>query len=259
MYRMPVSFGPAPGPRNLPEEHRHRRYEKDVTSLSVSMATDAALLAAMLPAGFELEGEARIEVTVSSFRNIGWLAGRGYDILMVRIPARWRGEEDVAGDFVPVVWENMADPVITGRDELGWSKLYSEIDPARENDGRWEASASWDGFRYFGLEAGDFSETGEDTPSYPMMFRKYSPRTGHWGEADVEYSTVTGADGPPPRIHSTAKGRGRFGFHRARWEDMPTQYPIVSALAALPLDKTGPAVLVEASGGGDGRGQRILR
>ena len=28
MFRMPVSFGPAPGPRNLPEAHRHRRYDK---------------------------------------------------------------------------------------------------------------------------------------------------------------------------------------------------------------------------------------
>jgi len=40
---------------------------------------------------------------------------------------------------------------------------------------------------------------------------------------------------------------------------MPTQYPIVSALAALPLDEFGPAVLTETAGGGDGSGQRPLR
>jgi hypothetical protein len=36
MYRMPIAFGPAPGPRNLPADQAHSRYEKDVTTRSLS-------------------------------------------------------------------------------------------------------------------------------------------------------------------------------------------------------------------------------
>ncbi len=62
-----------------------------------------------------------------------------------------------------------------------------------------------------------------------------------------------------PQVKAVAVGEGRFEFHRARWEDMPTQYPIVNALADLPLTDFGPATRVETSGGGDASGQRRLR
>lgn len=257
MYRMPVSFGPAPGPRNLPEEHRHRRYQKKATSLTLSARTDPVLLANMLPDGFELTAEPRIEVALSMFEDIGWLAGRGYNILLVRIPACWRGEEDMTGCFVPVVWESMADPILTGRDELGWAKIFADVSNLREAGGEWRASAAWDGFKFFEMAASGF-EVAEASPPTPMMFRKYVPRTGRPGEADIDYPTVTAPDGPAPEIRSAMRGTGCFAFHTARWEDMPTQYPIVNALASLPLHDFGTATLVETTGGGDGSGQRRL-
>jgi len=259
MFRMPVPFGPAPGPRNLPAAHRHRRYEKNTLTLSLVAQTDEVALGHLLPPGFAIEGPARLEVAVLSLTDIGWLAGRGYNILMVRIPARWRGEEEVSGHFVPVVWESMADPVLTGRDELGWPKIFAEIpDPVIEHDGA-RCSAAWDGFTFFEMTASDLAPADAPSGAPPMMFHKYVPRTGDWGQADVDYCTVTSADGPAPVVRSALRGTGRFEFRRASWEDMPTQYPIVNALAALPLDDFAPAVLVESSGGGDGSRQRILR
>ena len=257
MFRMPVSFGPAPGPRNLPDNRRDDRYRKQITSLSLSARADPALLSRLLPSGFVLEGEPRLHVTLSMFRDIGWLAGRGYNIVLIAIPARWEGEEQASGQFVPVVWENMADPIITGREELGWSKVYAEISDLEERQGLWSAQATWDGFRFLDLSAQDF-EPAEPVAPAPMMFAKYMPRTGAWGVADVNHATITAPDGPPSTLHVSEAGQGRFAFHAARWEDMPTQYPIVNALAALPLDDFGPARLVRASGGGDGSGQRIL-
>lgn len=258
MYRMPVSFGPLPGPRNLPEGQRHRLFDKDVTTLTLSARTDAAALQAMLPAGFALAGEPRIEVALLVLSNIGWLAGRGYNILLVRIPAVWRGAEELPGHFVPVVWESMADPILTGRDELGWCKINADIPAPVVEQGRWSAQAAWEGFRFFELSAEGFSPAAPEPPQ-PMMFRKYVPRTGAWGEAEIDYCTVTGeTDAPPPQILSAESGEGRFAFRAARWEDMPTQYPIVNALAALPLDHFGPATLVRSSGGGNSAGQRRL-
>ena len=259
MYRMPVTFGPAPGPRNVPEAQRHRRYEKNALTLTLSAATDPDMLARLLPRGFAIAGEARIELSLLVLSNIGWLAGRGYNIVMLRIPARWRGEEEVSGYFVPVLWESMADPILTGRDELGWPKIFADIPAPVVEDGRWRASASWDGFAFLEIEAGEFVPAEAPAPAGPMMFHKYVPRTGEWGEAEIDYFTVTSPDGPAPQVKSALQGRGRFEFHAARWEDMPTQYPIVTALAALPLTDFGPATLVESSGGGDVSGQRRLR
>lgn len=258
MYRMPVSFGPAPGPRNLPVDQRHRRYDKTVTALTLSARTDPGRLAKLLPEGFELDGD-RIEIGLHWITNIGWLAGRGYNILLVRIPARWRGKEEAAGHFVPVVWESMADPILTGRDELGWCKIYADIAvPVIGNGGEWRAHASWEGYNFFELSADSFVESrAAMPPPQPMMFRKYIPGTGSQN-ADADYPTITGPDARPPDIVSAASGSGKFSFHRARWEDMPTQYPIVNVLADLPLDDFGPSFLVKSSGGGDASGQRRL-
>lgn len=258
MYRMPVSFGPAPGPRNVPGRHRHRRYDKQMLTLTLAARTDGDALARLLPRGFTVEAPARIELAILALSDIGWLAGRGYNIAMVRIPARWSGAEEVSGYFVPVLWESMADPILTGRDELGWPKIFADVSTLAEEDGRWSAHAAWEGFTFLEASAGEFTAAGAPPPPRPMMFHKYVPRTGAWGEAEVDYFTVTAPDGPAPQVRSARKGTGRFEFRRAAWKDMPTQYPIVNALAELPLIEFEPAWLVETSGGGDVSGQRAL-
>jgi len=260
MYRMPVGFGPAPGPRNLPASQRHRRFDKTAISLTLSATTEAVPLAALLPAGVTVVGEPRLEIVVTLLSDIGWLAGRGYNIVMVRIPARWQGEEEIAGHFVPVLWENMADPILTGREELGWPKIFADIAAPDDTGARMRGSASWDGFRFFEFAAENLESAPVPTAAAaPMIFRKYIPRTGEWGKAEVDQMTIVEPSPPAPEIRSCQLGPGRFSFSRARWEDMPTQYPIVNALAALPLHDFGPAVRLETTGGTDVGGQRILR
>jgi hypothetical protein len=259
MYRMPVSFGPAPGPRNLPADKRHLRFRKQAITLVLSAMTDAELLARLLPQGFALRGEPRLTVSVINLSGIGWLAGRGYNILMVRFPAAWQGAERVEGDFVPVVWESMADPILTGRDELGWCKINADIPDLRQCDGQWMASAAWEGYRFFEAEAEDLTVAEVSPDPAPLLFQKYLPRTGDWGAADASYATATGQETATPELLGAERGTGRFAFRAARWEDMPTQYRIVNALAALPLADFGPATLLRTSGGGDASGQRILK
>lgn len=258
-YRMPRHFGPAPGPRNLPTDRRHRRYEKELVSYTVSACTDAKQLGAFLPDGLALDSEPRLEVCLMSFRKIGWLAGRGYDILMVRIPAKWvENTEECVGHFVPVVWENMADPIITGREELGWPKIFADIsvsDPLAESA---QTFASWDGHCFFDFGASGFEAAAQAPAQMPMVFEKYFPATGDSGSADAHYLTVTAPDGPEPQVHSVEIGKGWFAFNGASWEQMPTQYPIVNALAALPLGDFSCVTKTASTSGGDGGGQRKL-
>ena len=48
-------------------------------------------------------------------------------------------------------------------------------------------------------------------------------------------------------------GKGSFKFHRARWEDVPFQYPIINALADLPtLELRGASVTTLAATGAIG-------
>ena len=35
--------------------------------------------------------------------------------------------ETVEGDFILAMWESLADPVVTGRADLGWPKLWANI------------------------------------------------------------------------------------------------------------------------------------
>ena len=72
---------------------------------------------------------------------------------------------------------------------------------------------------------------------------KFVPRTGALGEADVAYleyappdQLATGYGGL--KVTRRMLGQGSFKFHRARWEDVPFQYPIINALAELPTIET---------------------
>ena len=54
----------------------------------------------------------------------------------------------------------------------------------------------------------------------------------YWKEsASVEEAPMDRTETPV----NTREGTGHFEFYRARWEDMPTQFHIVNALADLPI------------------------
>lgn len=87
-------------------------------------------------------------------RDIPWLAGRGYNILSVLLPVRFASESgtSVDGLFQAVLWENLGDSIITGREQLGHAKLYAQLPDPEQHDHRTAFSASWDGFTFSELE-----------------------------------------------------------------------------------------------------------
>jgi hypothetical protein len=257
---MPTAFGPAPGPRNLPHAKRDRRYRRDAVQLSVTARTEGGPLLELLPAHFALDPPARLEVAVARYTNVGWLAGRAYNLVALRIPVIFQGEDGpVAGGYVPLMWENKADCLLTGRDELGVAKIFADITDIHEDVGCCRCRASWEGFQFFEMEVVGLAAAEPPAISGPLFFHKYIPRTGFLGEADVDLITATGPDGGSTQIHAVKAGTGSFRFQPARWEDMPTQYHIVNALAEVPILSFETAWLVESSGGGDLMGQRVVR
>jgi hypothetical protein len=111
IYRMPTHFGPAPGPRQLPDEFLvDPKGSRSTLSVAASFLTDPAVLEQHLPERFTLAGEAVVTVEFHYITDIDWLAGRGYTMINVGWPATFTGSRDRAtGKFLAVVWENLAE------------------------------------------------------------------------------------------------------------------------------------------------------
>ncbi|MBM3262636.1 MAG: acetoacetate decarboxylase family protein [candidate division Zixibacteria bacterium] len=273
MYRMPTHFGPATGPRQGPAGRRFPCKDNPKAIVrSVSFLTRREQLEELLPEGFEVDGEPVVTVSANYMTEIEWLAGRGYNTLGVSFPATFRGEQDRAsGHFLSVLWENLTDPILTGREELGFSKIYCELPEPTVLRGETHCTASWMGFRFMDMNLRNMTEIAVETPSAPpappsddspltgTLHYKYIPKTGAWGEADAAYAVLTPAHTPNTVVTQMQHGEGTVVFHRARWEDMPTQYAIVNALCDLEIRAYRGASIVYTIGAKDLSDQRILR
>ena len=269
MYRMPTHFGPRTGPRQGPDGRKFDNINSPrTTRISLSFLSSPVQLQALLPPGFVLDGEPVVTISASYMTEIEWLAGRGYNTLGVSFPARFRGQEDdVSGSFLTVLWENLADPIITGREELGFAKIYCELPPPTVLNGNYRLTASWMGFQFLELEAADLRQQSDveiraltqNQTGDGILHYKYMPRTGEWGTADIAYATLTPAAAPNQTIQEWRLGTGETRWQQARWEDMPTQYNIVNRLAELEMREVRGASLVRTVGGKDLSDQRILR
>ncbi|NTG28736.1 acetoacetate decarboxylase family protein [Agrobacterium rhizogenes] len=263
IYRMPTHFGPAPGPRQLPPDVvADRKLSPRRLSVAASFLTDSVLLEKHLPDGFILAGEPVVTVEFHHMTDIDWLAGRSYTMIHVSWPATFKGSRDHAtGKFLAVVWENLADPIITGRDEIGHPKLYAEIAEPRRWNGAHICTAGWMGFRFLELEVAQLQDAEphrEGAASDGTLMLKYTPRTGAWGETDLCQVTLTPAGDPDNHIERHHIGTGLLQFHKASWSDLPTMHHVVNALAALPVIEARGGTVTLSRGGKSYRDQRVL-
>jgi hypothetical protein len=275
LHRMPIQFGPMPGPRESPDGGRFAPdTERRTVRVSVPFRSEAAALEAVLPDAYVLDGEPVARFEASYMTGIPWLAGRDYNTFGLTIPARWEGQESVAGDFVAVLFENLADPIISGREELGWNKLWCELPQVERLAGSATCRAAWQGFEFArlavtGLERVDLTSpaspapvagpAGAPIPARPRLGYKYVPRTGEWGEADVAYATLSPVEKVGARVVESWRGRGEIDLTGGRWEDLPTLFRVVAGLADLPRLEVLPATLSVAIGSGDLYETRRLR
>lgn len=279
MYMMPMHFGPGLGPRQGPDG---RRFEcKDspkVTSRAVSFLSNREQLDALIPDGMSLEvGEEPIVTVYATYMTeIEWLAGRGYNVLGVSFPIIFKGKQDLAvGNFLTVLWENLTEPILTGREQLGFSKIYCELPEPTVLNGETHCIASWLGFKFLDIHLHDMKPVEMNNASDPpaeqnvenqdsdvltgILHYKYMPRTGEWGVADANYIVMTPEDTPNAKVLETWQGEGTVQFHKARWEDLPTQYLIVNAFHELEINEYRGATITKSVGGKDLSDQRILR
>lgn len=270
MYMMPTHFGPGMGPRQGPDG---RRFEcKDnpkSTTVSVSFLSNPTQLEALLPEGFTLGDEPIVTVYATYMKEIEWLAGRGYNVLGVTFPAVYRGKEDVArGNFLTVLWENLTDPILTGREQLGFSKIYCELPEPTTFKGATHCTAAWLGFKFLDIRVENMVQQELPVPTTApdvdpeeltgTLHYKYMPRTGSWGESDAAYAVLTPDRAPNRRVLEIWRGEGTVDWHESRWEDLPTQYNIINTFHSLEILEYRGATITKTIGGKDLSDQRIL-
>ncbi|KAK0701081.1 hypothetical protein B0H67DRAFT_595901, partial [Lasiosphaeris hirsuta] len=255
--RMPISFGACPGPRqdgfgNPYGSHAERTFLK----ASIMFKTSRTYLQSFLPTpSFRFRSPATIayaSILVTTVGNMSWLGGRGYTHFGVYLHDVEYGRRDgtaVYGTYLPAMFENLADPIISGRDELGMNKVYCDIDVDNKTDS-YSARLSWRGAEFLNIRLDDLSsvppESLKEMPAdaaaqdYGLLTYKYVPATGEPGKADVEYACVIPHAEEARVAQQTVRSlawahQPKVTFEEGDWESLPTLHHISSALAAMPI------------------------
>lgn len=246
-YMMPAHFGPRP------MSPRSSGWYRDVTSVSVAFETEPEALGAYLPAPFEVDDHAVVTVTYACNRNVDWLAGHGYNLIAVNAAAVYKGDqEERRGQYTLVMWENLADPILTGRELQGIPKIYADIPDHRVDNGVWHASASHFNHPIMDLKVENLrAPTHAEIEAYsaanadadnPMAWR-FMPGISGFGTSISEPTLFPSEH----KITSTEVGDGRVNWQHLTWEQNPTQCHIVNALAELPVRHWLPAIVASGS------------
>ena len=270
-YRMPTVFGPAIGPRQHPDGRMWKPEETGTMNadwMRVAYRTDPAKLEKLLPPGFSLRGDPVLSVSCAWFRNLYWLAGRGYGILSLDFPVTYRGKDEVIeGSFCPIIWEGRPDAILTGREELGFPKMFSEFPEITRDEAAGTASCStgWMGHTFFEIELSALQEQANPVKVLPgsnggpQLYYKYMPRTSPNGceGADVAYVTCGAPKGSAAANiqmedfeYRRWTGNGRVQWHKATFEQVPLQHKIINTVADLDILEVVEVEMVRFAGPG---------
>ncbi|KAH6649269.1 hypothetical protein F5144DRAFT_480371 [Chaetomium tenue] len=275
-WRTPLSFGPMPSPR---QDHLGRRIpaqESGFTTYSVRFKTSATYLKTWFPApefSFSSPGTvAEASFRCTELRDMKWLGGGGYKYLGLWIHGVQYARKDgskVHGSFLVVLLESLADPIITGRDELGMPKLFSDIDIDSNVEGSVSIECSWRGQQFLRLHLDDLKEGPADKPEpEPEAPRnphappkpkdegtiayRYVPAVGKPGEADAAYAVLfrEGNESAVPRVvqRTYRSQNGRLEFTEGNWDNLPTLHHIAAGFAEIPVYGVVEAKTEEGTG-----------
>ena len=261
-YLMPVFFGPSsmqsePEGRNgaLPRTMARGHYQPGETHVfQVTYETDRDVLESMIPDCYTLN-DPYVSVTLCEFTNLGWLNGKTYNLININVPVHFKGErDDLDGDLVLAMFENHADPIVGGRETMGYGKLYCDIPRVQNCEGKCIATASsWD-FRFMKMVI-DTNKPAPDADtlkasearSAGKMHYRYFPEVMEKGEDPATNYTkplcayptllpkwVKPEDYPYSiRVPQVVYCSGSVEFYEPEWEDMPTWYNVGKGLSAL--------------------------
>ena len=188
---------------------------------------------------------------------MGWLGGSGYShfgLYIHGIQYKKRDGTVLNGTYLPVLFENLADPIITGREELGFPKVFCDLDIRRTKDS-YTLTASWKYRSFVTLSLGNLDSAHDSTkdggpetkgtqhtsPDDGLFVYRYIPAVGEPGVADAEYPVFApysdGIGAGTRVVHEQWTSRkGSITFNKDMTiEDLPTLYHIIERLEEIPV------------------------
>lgn len=266
---MPIAFGPMPGPRQDFSGVVRKATESTFRTASIKFKTSRTLLQNLFPkesASYRFKSPGTVayaSFTQTTLNKMEWLGGSGYHHIGLYIHGVEFLKEDgqvLNGTYMPILFESLTDPIVSGREELGMPKLYTGIEVySREKSLRiqtgWQG-ANWGNFVLEGLEDVDFkgeAGTVSGEPDDGIFTYRYMPQVGrdNKGVAEAGYPVfVPFADERPvPVAERVRKAKNAsFKIDPLDWEALPTLYHVISRLAELPVYEVMSGKVVEGKG-----------
>lgn len=278
LWRMPLSFGPMPGPR---QDHAGRPRDGSkatFSTASVKFKSSRTVLENLFPTEKLKFAAADTTVyatyAVTQLGNLDWLGGRGYlhfGLYIHGVQYTKANGEKVIGTYLPVLFENLADPIISGREELGFPKLFAELDLQRDSQ-KVTLDAGWMSSKFCNMTLSGLQEsaaTNGDAPAlFPplpedegLLFHKYIPATGsvgskERGQADVEYTAFLPHAEEAKTVEkkverSFTASSAELKFDALDWKALPTLHHIIDRLQEIPIYEIVEAKVVDGTGVSD--------
>jgi hypothetical protein len=267
-WRMPISFGPMPGPRQSFEKRSQNGLRGTFITASIKFKTSGTLLQNLFPnAAFSFSSPGTVayaSFSQTTLNQIEWLGGGGYRQFGLYIHGvqytRGNGEV-IKGTFMPVLFESLADPIVSGREELGMPKLYCSID-INQNETRYLVQTGWQGALFGKMELEGLQEEnietvrgtiGGDADDEILAWRYFHQAAINKGNAAVEHLTfmprAKESNVGPSTVTKVQRAlAATIAFDPLNWKRLPTLHHIITTLAEIPLYEIIDAKVVEGTG-----------
>ncbi|KAF3004383.1 hypothetical protein E8E13_010013 [Curvularia kusanoi] len=296
-WRMPTSFGPMPGPRQDFLGRAHDGSKATFKSASIKIKSSRTVLENLFPSDklkfASPDTVAHATFAATQLDNLSWLGGRGYShfgLYIHGVQYTKDNGETVTGTYLPILFENLTDPILSGREELGFPKLFADLDIKHDESG-YSLTASWMGSKFASLTLSHPTEEAptNGTPAPPpqappaggppgrgppapipdqgLFFHKHIPSSGSVDpdtktrSADADYTAFLPNDVDAQTVEKqvtktlTTKD-AEVKFDKLDWKALPTLHHIVERLQEVPVFGVVDARIVEGRGVSDVRGVR---
>ncbi|UCC61043.1 MAG: acetoacetate decarboxylase family protein [Dehalococcoidia bacterium] len=229
-YFMPANFGPL--------SSRRVCHYGDFTQLTILYLTDKDSLAAYLPEPFEPAEEPIVTVYCQVFREVDFLAGRGYNVVGVNLAAVFNGKKDnFTGNYAAILWENDTIPIITGRELLGAPKFYADIPDPQKEGNNWSFHCSLYGTKLVRGEIRNSAPVDDITRQQieqiardsMWMGWKYIPKA-NWRGSELSFPTAIPTF---PTLKEVWLGECKHTFFKTQWRETLYNSQIMTALRKL--------------------------
>ncbi|KAI3580990.1 hypothetical protein IWW34DRAFT_906976 [Fusarium oxysporum f. sp. albedinis] len=266
-WKSPVSFGPMPSPRQDFHGQRYNGNDSSFTTWSVRFKSSAPYLKTLFPTdrfSFYKPGTvAEATYSCTELKDMKWLGGGGYKFFGLWIHGVQYEKKDgskIYGSFLAVLLENLADPIVTGREELGMPKLFCDIDVV-EKGANTSIRCSWRGAEFVDITLKGLGEAtnghtngvngtnGHHPPVGPpgapplpeeqgLLLYRYVPAVGQPGVADAAYPVFIedGLETTKRHVEKTLVGSGSdLDLTAGTWDTLPTLNHIATGFSQIPV------------------------